>query len=125
MPVFQYQCGECNSVFEQLVSANTIANEISCLNCGSFYAMRLESTYFYPNKNFCPHDKELDKEKLRNQLSGIMSDQTLRCGGCGTDGASGKCGSGGKSGGCGSGSCGGCGCSSKKKLTLDIYSPLV
>lgn len=126
MPVFQYQCGSCSAIFEQLVTLT--GPSVNCLNCDSISVERSEATYFYPNKNFCPHDKELDKEKLKVQLAGIMSDQTLRCGGCGTDGAAGSCGSG-KKGGCGSGGCGGCGsgggCGSKKKLSLDISSPLV
>lgn len=86
---------------------------ISCISCGANSVERVETTYFYPNKNFCPHDKVLDGNRLKNELGGIMKNTTQRCGGCGTDGSPGKCSSSG--GGClpGRQGCGG-GCSCKK-----------
>ena len=119
MPVFQYKCGSCAAIFEYLMSAK-FKPALDCVACGSDEVSRVEVTSFYPNKNFCPHDKLLDKELLKTQLGGIMKDTSLKCGGCGTDGSPGKCSS--KGGGCGSGGgCGGgCSCSSKK-LNLEIY----
>lgn len=121
MPVFQYKCESCAAIFDYLISEK-FKTDLDCIACGSEEIERVEVTSFYPNKNFCPHDKLLDKELLKKQLSGIMQDQSLKCGGCGTDGAPGRCNS--KGGGCGSsgGGCGG-GCSCKaKKLNLDIYA---
>lgn len=106
MPVFQYQCGSCSSIFEHLVLSE--GRDVSCLSCASSLVYRANGTYFYPNKTFCPHDKALDVPNLPGQLSGIMSDSSLSCAGCGVDGAAGRCTSGGcGGGGCGAGSCGG------------------
>ena len=129
MPVFQYKCGDCAAIFDYLISGK-FKIDLDCMACGSTQIARAESTSFYPNKNFCPHDKVLDKEVLKVKLSGILKDTTQRCGGCGTDGAPGKCPSGGGGGGCGSGGgCGGgCGCKKSSpveaspKLSLDIYA---
>ena len=121
MPVLQFQCSDCSSVFEQLSQGY-----LSCLTCDSKNVKRLLSTYFYPNKNFCPHDKDLDMPTLKKQFSGILSDKSLQCGGCGTDGSPGSCST--KGGGCGSGGCGSCGGGSCKstskpdKIVYDIYA---
>ncbi len=111
MPIFQFKCDSCSAIFEQLISSMDF-RDIACVNCEADNILRVEATYFYPNKVFCPHDKVLDSNKLRVQLSGIQDDNSQRCGGCGTDGSPGKCTS--KGGGCGGG------CSCKKKLTLEI-----
>ena len=125
MPVFQFKCDSCSAICEYFISAD-LAVGLDCVACGSHSLSRLSDTCFYPNKNFCPHDKVLDTEKLKVQLPVIMGDTDLRCGGCGTDGAPGRCNSE-KKGGCGGGcSCGsGGGCASKKavsKLNLDLYA---
>lgn len=94
--------------------------DVSCVSCGAGKISRVEKAYFYPSKIFCPHDKELDSEKLKTELGGILNNTSQKCGGCGTDGAPGKCKSDSK--GCG-GNCsckkGGGNCSSK--INLDIY----
>ena len=123
MPVFQFQCGDCSGISEHLIGLRQMSS-LECVNCGSGEVARVQSTYFYPNKNFCPHDKTLDADRLKTQISGIMSDKSQQCGGCGTDGAPGRCSS--KGGGCGGGcSCKAGGCASKKptsnKLKLNIY----
>lgn len=121
MPIFQFKCESCSAVFEHLIGVAVGFSAVNCLSCGSEGISRVEKTYFYPNKTFCPHDKQLDSEKLRVQLGGILVNTEQRCGGCGTDGAPGKCPSGGGGGGCG----GGCSCkkgkSCEKPLNLDIY----
>ncbi len=119
MPVLQFQCQDCSAVFEHFSKA-----EIFCLACLGENVQRLQKTYFYPNKNFCPHDKTLEMSTLKTQIPQIMADKSLQCGGCGTDGAPGSCNS--KGGGCGSGGCGGCAGSCKSsskpdKLVYDIY----
>lgn len=116
MLVLQYKCGDCASLFECLYGALKGA-EVTCISCGSSDVERSDEVPFYPNKTFCPHDKELEMDSLKYELKDIMKDKSQRCGGCGTDGAPGKCKSGGGgcgSGGCGSGGCGGGGCGSKK-----------
>ncbi|MBI3534762.1 MAG: zinc ribbon domain-containing protein [Deltaproteobacteria bacterium] len=117
MAIFQFKCDSCSSIFEHLISSLDY-NNISCISCGGDNIGRVDSTYFYPNKNFCPHDKVLDGDKLKTELGGIMNNTTQRCGGCGTDGSPGKCSS--KGGGCG----GGCSCKkgacSSPKLTMEI-----
>lgn len=109
MPILQYQCQNCNSIFEHLVNEDLV-DFLSCISCGSAEIQRAITTYLYPNKKFCPHDKDLDSEYLRTQLGGIMKDQSLRCGGCGVDGAKGNCGTGSakRSCACGAGGCGSC-----------------
>jgi len=103
MPIFQYKCNDCSSVFEQLISSLGQMH-IDCISCASTDVLRADQPYFYPNKTFCPHDKKIDSDKLKEALGTIMADRTQSCGGCGTDGAPGSCGKSG--GGCGSG--GGC-----------------
>jgi hypothetical protein len=120
MLVIQYQCNGCASIFEQLSSASS---ELSCLNCGAEEARigRLLNTYFYPNKTFCPHDKLLDPQQLKTELSDILADDSLRCGGCGVDGAPGRCSTGGCGGSCSCGAGGGCGKKSKRISTAPSF----
>ena len=139
MPVFQFQCQDCFAIFDHMFGIK-IYDNINCVNCGTENINRLNETVFYPNKNFCPHDKELNLDNLTKQMSGIMVDKSQKCGGCGSDGAPGKCSSGGCGGGCScksaadsekkscSGGCktGGCGCSSNlQKRILTAPSKLV
>ncbi len=109
MPILQFQCRECRSIFEQLIS-RSLDYEISCVSCNSGNITRTVSTSFYPNKSFCPHDKELEVSKLKYDLPMIMKSDEGRCGGCGTDGAAGACNVGvackSNSGGCKTCSCG-------------------
>ncbi|MEK7673390.1 MAG: zinc ribbon domain-containing protein [Patescibacteria group bacterium] len=129
MPIFQFKCEDCSALFEQFMNAVGYQSEVDCMACGSGNIARPDDTSFYPNKHFCPHDKTLDMDHLKNNFSSILKDTDQRCGGCGTDGAPGRCKSG--SGGCGSGGgCGGgCSCSAKKSsdpspshsLKLNIY----
>lgn len=115
MLVLQYKCGECSSFFEYLYGA--LGGEgIDCIACGSQNVQRSSDVPFYPNKNFCPHDKELNMDVLKDSLKSIMHDKSQKCGGCGVDGAAGSCKSGGcgSGGGCKSGGCSGGGCGKKK-----------
>lgn len=103
MPILQFRCHDCSSVFEYLINGLIAEHQLDCISCGASNFSRMDETCFYPNKNFCPHDKELDSDNLKQVFSSIMADESQRCGGCGTDGAPGSCSSGG--GGCGSGNC--------------------
>lgn len=109
MPVFQFKCDSCASIFEYLFRPN-LDFDLDCVSCGAKSVKRVQQTYFYPNKNFCPHDKSLEPESLQGTLATIMKDESQRCGGCGTDGAPGSCKTSGGGGGCGSGKCGTCSC---------------
>jgi hypothetical protein len=114
----QYQCGDCSAVFES-AAAKKFIEVLTCLACSSADVAPLSSTLFYANKNFCPHDKELDAQSLKGKLKVIMADNSLKCGGCGVDGPKGSCGT--KSGGCG----GNCSCgkqSQSNKLNINLYS---
>lgn len=108
MPILQFKCHDCLSVFEYLFNALSRQEDLSCVSCGGNHFSRLDETCFYPNKAFCPRDKVLDTEGLRSDLSKIVKDRTLRCGGCG-------------SGNCGSGACGSGGSCSGKKNSLVTF----
>ncbi len=77
--------------------------DLACLDCGAEDVLRSEETSFYPNKIFCPRDKEVDLDDLQASLAGIMGNREQQCQGCGIDGASRKCKS-------GSGACANCSC---------------
>lgn len=117
MPVFQFQCNSCSALMDHWGSDN-----VQCLNCGSDELGRTEGCRFYPNKNFCPHDKKIEVDDLLDVLSGIMSDKSKSCAGCGVDGPEGNC----SKGGCG----GNCTCRAKTKiktapLKLNIYDSVL
>lgn len=103
MPIFEFRCANCRSVFDYFVEGNV---DVDCINCSSEKVMRLNYSFFYPNKTFCPHEKEVDVGAVKSDLGKIMLDKSLSCAGCGVDGELGSCGTG---GGCGSGSGSGCG----------------
>lgn len=42
MPIYEYQCEECNSCFERLVFGSE-ADEVACPDCGARKARRLMS----------------------------------------------------------------------------------
>lgn len=112
MPVLQYQCESCNSLFEHMFSA-AIAKYIACLSCGSQKIARVFAISYYPNKTFCPHDKEIVmNEELISGLGKILQSDDLRCRGCGVDGPEGSCSTDKPKGACGTCSCGKGGCGS-------------
>lgn len=45
MPIFEYRCGSCSSVFEQLVKSSTSDEEIRCEKCDSRDVERLLSVF--------------------------------------------------------------------------------
>ncbi len=102
MPIFEFRCGGCSAVFEHWYRG---VEDFACLLCGGEKVFRSGAGLFYANKTFCPHDKEIDLEAVKSDLTTIMSDRSLSCAGCGTDGAKGACG-GGNCGSCSSGGCG-------------------
>lgn len=46
MPIFQYRCENCSSVFEHLVSSKVTAGNVACVACGSKKIMRMFSSSF-------------------------------------------------------------------------------
>ena len=112
MPILQYQCRACTSLFEHFASIGN--DDAACLSCGSEKIARVFETSYYPNKTFCPHDKEIElNDAMLSNLGEILKSDELRCGGCGVDGPKGSCGTTDKkSGSCGNCSCGKGGCGS-------------
>ncbi|MCL5264282.1 MAG: zinc ribbon domain-containing protein [Chloroflexi bacterium] len=45
MPLYEYQCTECNEKFEKLVRSSFAEAEVSCPNCGSSLVKRLVSLF--------------------------------------------------------------------------------
>ncbi len=45
MPIYEYQCQECEQVFEEIASAKDKDNARTCPACGSKTARRLMSTF--------------------------------------------------------------------------------
>lgn len=110
MPVLQYQCQSCTSLFEHLVS-KALEEQVGCLSCGGRDVVRVFATSYYPNKTFCPHDKKIEiNDELLDGLGEILQSDDLRCRGCGVDGPQGSCSTGVASSGCGTCSCGKGGC---------------
>ncbi len=101
MPIFQFKCLDCLSLFEHLVSKG-MKNAISCVSCGGENLARDVENSFYPSKLFCPKTGDLDSEKLMSDLSSLVKSADSRCSsGCASTGDVFGC-----KGGCGSGSCG-------------------
>jgi len=46
MPIFQYRCNACSSVFEHLVSSEITIEDVSCIACNSKDVERLFSSNF-------------------------------------------------------------------------------
>lgn len=92
--------------------SEAMKEHIACLDCGSRDAERVFAISYYPNKQFCPHEKDIEvNEELLSSLGEVMQSDELRCRGCGIDGPKGNCGSGPESS-CGSCTCGKGGCGS-------------
>jgi hypothetical protein len=107
MPVFQFRCSKCFSVFEHFVStppkavlvknvrgANTF--DVSCVSCGSGNVSRYNETAFHPSKIFCPHEKEMEDGFSYGNLKQVLMNHaeectSPKCGGRGS--CNGKCGS--------------------------------
>ncbi|MFH1284359.1 MAG: zinc ribbon domain-containing protein [Candidatus Peregrinibacteria bacterium] len=53
MPIFEYKCNGCQSVFEQMDFAR---GSICCLQCGSSDVSRNYDGRFFPKKIFCPKE---------------------------------------------------------------------
>jgi putative FmdB family regulatory protein len=45
MPIFEYQCEECNTAFERLVLRPQTATQMACPQCGSLKPARMLSTF--------------------------------------------------------------------------------
>lgn len=67
MPIFEYKCESCSSVFEHFYSSS-LEERVACVNCGSRQVARTDATIFSPNKNYCPHeDENLSADESRGQ----------------------------------------------------------
>lgn len=81
MPVFQFQCGECQSIFEALVSSS-VRGEPACVSCDSRFVERVSYTYFAPNKTFCPKEGVVELERVKGSLGSALADFRQKCPGC-------------------------------------------
>jgi putative FmdB family regulatory protein len=45
MPLYEFQCTECHSTFEELMRVSPPANDVACPKCGSRYVRRKVSTF--------------------------------------------------------------------------------
>ncbi len=45
MPLYEFQCSECDSAFEELVRSATAVAEVKCPSCGSNEVRRKVSTF--------------------------------------------------------------------------------
>jgi putative FmdB family regulatory protein len=45
MPLYEFQCTECDRSFEELVRAATVAAEVKCPECGSEHVRRKVSLF--------------------------------------------------------------------------------
>jgi putative FmdB family regulatory protein len=66
MPIFEYKCKSCLSVFEYFVEAG-LEDKVSCISCGSFDFVRTDSVSFYPKKIFCPHEVGMLTKKQKSK----------------------------------------------------------
>ena len=57
MPVFQFKCENCSSIFEHLVFLKHPI-DVTCITCGGDKISRIENTFFSPNKLFCPRESK-------------------------------------------------------------------
>jgi len=93
MPVFQFRCSKCFSVFEHFVSSDF---NVSCVSCGSGNVSRDDETAFHPSKIFCPHEKEMKDGFSYGSLKQVLINHAEECTSpkCGGRGSClGRCGS--------------------------------
>ncbi len=45
MPLYEFQCGECDSAFEELLRSSSAITEVKCPQCGSPQVRRKVSTF--------------------------------------------------------------------------------
>ena len=45
MPLYEFQCTECHSTFEELVRVSAPAADVACPKCGSRHVRRKVSTF--------------------------------------------------------------------------------
>ncbi len=49
MPIFEFKCADCSSVFEELILGGRKQNEVKCPDCGSGNIKKLISAPFLPS----------------------------------------------------------------------------
>ena len=91
MPVLQFRCSKCFSVFEHFVSSDIDA---SCVSCGSKDVSRHDETAFHPSKIFCPHEKEMEEGFSYGNLKHALINHAEECTSpkCGQGSCNGRCG---------------------------------
>lgn len=108
MPVFQFRCSKCLSVFEHFVAstppqvgpvknvreANSYNIDASCMSCGSKDVLRHNETAFHPSRIFCPHEKEMEEGFSYGNLKNALINHAEECANprCGHGSCNGKCG---------------------------------
>ena len=58
MPIFEYKCGDCGKVFDVLMIAGKVNDEINCPECGGVKLEKLISTPFLPSSVGKPANEE-------------------------------------------------------------------
>lgn len=74
MPVFQYKCDKCSSVFEHLVSSGKAGN-VACVSCGSKKIKRLYSSHFGIHLK----NSECGGCKVKNDCYGSINSSSCGC----------------------------------------------
>ncbi|MBD3341668.1 MAG: hypothetical protein GF353_21365 [Candidatus Lokiarchaeota archaeon] len=59
MPIFEYKCRKCSSVFEHIFSKE---DKLFCLFCGSVDVVRSNTVIFGPKKEYCPKEESVSCE---------------------------------------------------------------
>jgi len=49
MPIYEYQCADCNTIFEKIRSIVSSDHQIECQSCRSVNNVRILSTFFTCN----------------------------------------------------------------------------
>ena len=46
MPIYEYQCTDCNTIFEKIRSIDSSDNPVECESCQSINTIRILSSFF-------------------------------------------------------------------------------
>ncbi len=78
MPIFEYKCKSCSSVFE---SFSTIKDKITCIFCDETNIERVRKSFFSPNKGFCKKNNKalIKKRDIRSSLLDLLGENDLKC----------------------------------------------
>lgn len=78
MPIFEFQCNDCFSVFECLYS---VKNKAKCVFCEGNNLERVRKSLFSPNKGFCKKNNKflIKKKDVRSSLIDLFGKNDLKC----------------------------------------------